>query len=132
MTDSILMTCGHRSQATSDGKPVCAICIGTSADTAARTVRQPPDLTGRKAHCIQCNRETDSSVDLPFFALGGDRRTAPLELRDRWHAAWTVVILAGGRSQADPLLVASMDDLLRQVVEAATGDLYYCGCRGWD
>lgn len=132
MTDAILMDCGHRSQATANGRPVCAICIGTHADEAARTVRQPPDLTGRKAHCIYCNQEADSSVGLPFFELGGDRRTAPPELRARWATAWQAVISAGGRSKADPLLVASMDDLLRQVADAATGDLYYCGCKGWD
>jgi hypothetical protein len=127
------MACGHRGQGTTeDGKPVCAICVGTSQDANSRRAVDAPDLSERKAHCIYCNKEADSSLDLPFFELGGDNRTADPEVRARWAQAWQAVLAAGGRGKADALLVASMDDLHRQMRESCTGDLFYDGCRGWD
>lgn len=128
-----LMACGHRGQGTlPDGSPVCAICVGTHLDAASRTVKEAPDLAGRTARCIHCGKPAPSSVDLPFFELGGDNLTADPEVRTRWAQAWQAVLAAGGRGKADALLVASMDDLHRQMRESCTGDLYYDGCRGWD
>ena len=58
--ERVLMTCGHASNATVDGKPYCAIC--DRSDPAPT-----PDLTGRKACCLYCFKREPSSLRLPYF-----------------------------------------------------------------
>ena len=65
-----LMKCGHSANATDqDGNPVCVICIGI-VEGADVVDEEPPDLTGRKARCVYCQREKDSDLSLPYFEYG--------------------------------------------------------------
>ena len=74
----VLMKCGHRSQADSNGKPVCLICIGlTENATIVDDTITDETLKGRKARCSyyghKCNSEVDSSLSLPFFSHRPDK-----------------------------------------------------------
>ena len=69
-----LMMCGHTANATSGGKPCCAICIGIDAG-ATEVNESPPDLTGRKSTCTTCGRQVDSSLRLAFFAYQPNSET---------------------------------------------------------
>jgi hypothetical protein len=80
VTDQPMMKCGHAANATSGGKPACAICMTTETATTQ------PDLTGRVARCSYPRPgkygDTDyktahttgvpSSTNLPFFAYQPD------------------------------------------------------------
>ena len=62
-----MMGCGHSANAKNeDGGPVCAICVGL--DPRATVIVEPPNLSGRKAHCSYgAHAIVDSSIDLAFF-----------------------------------------------------------------
>ena len=60
-----MMKCGHAANATSEGKPACAICVGINP--GALEIATQPELAGRKSKCSYCKRERESSSDLPFF-----------------------------------------------------------------
>lgn len=64
MKNKLFMKCGHTSQATKDGKPICVICYPSIDST---TVVKEPDLTGRSAKCTMCGRKVESLSTLPFF-----------------------------------------------------------------
>lgn len=71
--DKPLMKCGHTANAqTSDGKPVCIICLGIVAG-ADEIADVQPDLTGRIARCNYGDSTTPSSFNLPFFEYRPDR-----------------------------------------------------------
>lgn len=54
------LKCNHGVTAYDDyGQAVCPIC--GCRETAT------PDLTGRIARCIDCGRENQSNIELPFF-----------------------------------------------------------------
>lgn len=63
-----MMKCGHSANATSNGKPVCVICLGIN--DGAREVMETPNLNGRIAVCSDCRKEVPSSVSLAFFEIG--------------------------------------------------------------
>jgi hypothetical protein len=57
-----LMKCGHVANAeTFDGKPVCVIC------KCYEIANEQPIIIGRKAKCVWCGSERESSFNLPFF-----------------------------------------------------------------
>jgi len=61
-----MMKCGHAANAEDEnGNPVCVICAGITPD--AYVVAEMPDLSGRRAKCVYCERKVQSSTDLPFF-----------------------------------------------------------------
>jgi len=62
--EKMMMACGHSANATHEGKPCCAICIGLNDD--AERVIEAPDLNGRMATC-SCGKKAPSSTSLPFF-----------------------------------------------------------------
>ena len=60
-----LMSCGHVAEAIdSDGNPTC---------TCSRNAKpvEKPNLEGRKARCVYCHSERDSSYELWFFQYNG-------------------------------------------------------------
>jgi len=79
-----MMKCGHAANATSEGKPVCAICVGMKPG-ADEIDQSPPSLAGRKAICAYSHGangdrgETDSRTNLPFF------EHRPNEATDRYY-----------------------------------------------
>ena len=64
-----LMGCGHVSNATMGGKPVCAICRGIDdgAQVVVHEVVGSIGLEDRKARCVYCKQTIDSNWNLPFF-----------------------------------------------------------------
>lgn len=68
-----LMKCGHVPNATANGKPVCAICIGKTLD-AEIIDDNTPDLKGRTAQCRYCNKKRESDLLLPFFSYEPDKK----------------------------------------------------------
>lgn len=56
-----LLKCGHEPNATSNGKPCCAIC------NCFEFAENEPDLTGRWARCSDCGRIEPSRLNLFFF-----------------------------------------------------------------
>ena len=57
-----LMKCGHVANSeTTDGKPFCVVC--GCYDLADNQ----PILRNRKAKCYWCEKEVESSFNLPFF-----------------------------------------------------------------
>ena len=68
-----LMKCGHAANAVDkNGNPCCAICAGFTPN-AFIVDDSAPDLTGRKARCMFCGAERDSSPELPFFEHKHDK-----------------------------------------------------------
>ena len=63
-----MMKCGHAANASVNGKPVCAFCIGIVS--GAGEVDDRPVAKDRMAYCTYCNSSHPSSPDLPFFGLG--------------------------------------------------------------
>lgn len=62
------MKCGHTAQAVDDnGKPICAICLCEEVEDKL------PNLDGRKAKCLYCDKETRSDFGLPFFGFEPDK-----------------------------------------------------------
>lgn len=59
------MKCGHVDNATSDGKPACAICGCVEIE---RVVKGKEGLEGRLARCSDCGSKTESRWELPFFS----------------------------------------------------------------
>lgn len=70
------MKCGHIANATSNGKPVCAIC---SCFEVERECKENEGLEGRIAKCTSCNNTTPSNWGLPFF------KYKPDEERDAYY-----------------------------------------------
>lgn len=64
--ERVLMECGHVGKVTFMGRPACPMCLGVD-NQALIPCESLPSLTGRKALCRYCDRETDSSLDLPHF-----------------------------------------------------------------
>ena len=66
-----MMKCGHAANAEADGKPVCVICA--LIHPGWNVVNDnPPDLTGRHAHCY-CGKTAPSNPDeLAFFEHRSD------------------------------------------------------------
>lgn len=70
-----LMKCGHVSNSTTfDGKPACAICIGTNPNALIidHEVKNDEGLEGRFAICIDSKNGSEKSIrpskwTLPFF-----------------------------------------------------------------
>jgi hypothetical protein len=64
-----LMACGHVSNATQNGEPVCVLCVGrhSGATVAVRECEGTMGLEGRVARCWDCYHETESRWELPFF-----------------------------------------------------------------
>jgi len=56
-----LMTCGHTSNATFEGKPICVICNCKDLSDGVA------NLDGRTSRCSECKKETRSSFTLAFF-----------------------------------------------------------------
>ena len=66
---NILMACGHMSQGiTADGKYICIVC---GCEEPWKYLEKHY-LESRKARCIYCGKEKDSSEDLPFFEYKKD------------------------------------------------------------
>lgn len=65
-----LMKCGHAANATTEGKPCCAICIGI--DAGAEEIAETPNLEGRKSKC-GCGKVISSNMNLPFFEYCSDK-----------------------------------------------------------
>lgn len=66
--ETSMMKCGHAANAISNGKPVCAICIGLTPD--AEIIAEMPNLVGRKSRCAYyrgCKSEVDSNTNIAFF-----------------------------------------------------------------
>lgn len=63
------MKCGHTSNATRNGEPICAICCGINdgATVVIAECKGTAGLEGRKAKCMSCNNKTDSNWGLAFF-----------------------------------------------------------------
>lgn len=77
MQKDILMKCGHIANAVSNGKPICAICVG---NPLARMVDfNRPNLENRMARCSTCGYVTKSKTSLPFFEY------KPLEEFDEYY-----------------------------------------------
>ena len=64
------MKCGHVNNATSNGKPACAICTCFDVD---HEVTGKEGLENRKAKCSDCGRISDSRWNLPFFSHNPDK-----------------------------------------------------------
>jgi len=60
-----MMKCGHRANATQNGKPCCVICAGLS--DGYDVVVEEPNLEGRKCICSQCKKIVDSKDAIAFF-----------------------------------------------------------------
>lgn len=63
------MGCGHTSNATKDGKPICLICYGihNGATVPIKEYNDTEGLEGRKAKCNMCDNKTDSNWRLFLF-----------------------------------------------------------------
>lgn len=66
-----MMKCGHRANATSDGKPCCVICAGITA--RYNEIADEPDLSNRKCICSQCKKVVPSSEAVAFFKHRPDK-----------------------------------------------------------
>ena len=64
------MKCGHTANATSGGKPACAIC---SCLEVERECRGNEGLEGRTAKCTACTNTTPSEWGLAFFEHRPDK-----------------------------------------------------------
>lgn len=64
-----LMGCGHTTNATRNGEPICAICCGikSGAEVVIAECRGTVGLEGRKAKCICCGKLQDSKWELFLF-----------------------------------------------------------------
>jgi hypothetical protein len=123
-----MMGCGHSANATTNGKPCYAICIGLN--DAATVVVEAPDLSGRKAICGSCGSIVDSSINLPFFEYRGPKSKTD-----------TDYCICGMHKDAHEY---NENRVVKQSVVqqgkckgfVAAGpkeyDSYYSGCRGWD
>lgn len=97
------MKCGHSANATREGEPVCAVCLGIvpGADVVDTDA---PDLSGRMARCSYARPGTVTH-------RGGGQYA----------------------SREFPSAVASSPNLAFFKAEPEQAeDSYYCGCWGWD
>jgi hypothetical protein len=102
-----MMQCGHAANAiSSDGTPVCAICIN---NPGARTIDTTRNLTDRTAICSYTWR-TDGA------------HTPADNRRVREH----------GYQYTDGPVPSSSSLPFFQHRPGEVRDLYYCGCFGWD
>jgi hypothetical protein len=60
-----MMKCGHAANATTKGKPCCAICTGIRSGWN-EIDEHAPSLDGRMAKCT-CGKTVPSSMSLAFF-----------------------------------------------------------------
>ena len=65
-----MMKCGHAANATSDGKPCCAIC---SPSNGWDVVDNNAIVEGREAKCGSCKNIKASSPNLAFFEHRPDK-----------------------------------------------------------
>ena len=83
MKNNPMMSCGHAANATSQGKPCCAICIGLHP--GARVIaHNVPSLAGRIATCGG-HSPVSSNTNLAFF------KHCPNQETDDYycgHAGW--------------------------------------------
>lgn len=123
--NATMMKCGHAANATdSDGRPVCAICIGLDKDAEEIDIA-PPNLASRNARC-SCGRVAPSDPKaLAFFEYcGPGAREA------------TDICVCGYASVAHTPEVMARNKALKCTTFTPRGprefDRYYCGCRGWE
>jgi len=64
-----MMKCGHRANAHSDDKPVCAICVPSKDSFVVVT---EPNLENRKCICAYCKKVTPSKNAIAFFEYRPD------------------------------------------------------------
>ena len=64
MTEEVYMECGHKANATCEGKPCCVICAPSKE---SMTPTEKPDLTGRKCKCVHCGKIVPSTEHIAFF-----------------------------------------------------------------
>jgi hypothetical protein len=117
--DKPMMMCGHAANATSNGKPSCAICIG---DPRAITVNLAEiDLTGRKAKCY-CGKTTESNLNrCAFFEHKGADSFAAQNHCKNCH------YYKGAHNQDYERVCNNFEPH-----GPFEFDSYYCGCHGWD
>ena len=60
-----MMKCGHRANATSNGKPCCVICAGIKA--GYNEIVDEPDLSNRECKCDMCGKIVPSLEAVAFF-----------------------------------------------------------------
>lgn len=97
-----MMECGHAANATSGGKPVCAICIGI--DSRATKVVGEPDLGGRMARCSYARANT--------LTHRGGGQYSGTDFPSTRPSSTNLAFFAHKPDQAE--------------------DEFYCGCWGWD
>jgi hypothetical protein len=66
-----MMKCGHRANATSNGKPCCVICADITA--GYNEVAPEPDLSKRMCKCPQCDKIVPSTKAVAFFEHRPDK-----------------------------------------------------------
>jgi len=60
-----MMKCGHRANATNNGKPCCVICAGFNDKW--KEIVEEPDLTNRKCRCEYCKKIVPSLNAVAFY-----------------------------------------------------------------
>ena len=127
MSPNVLLACGCRAMAVSDGRPSCPVHDTTEV------AQEQPNLTGREAVC-GCGTRRPSSLDLAFFEYCGPGS------RD----AVGMCVCGYADVAHDPNVMRTRVPSNRQTVielEKCSGfrprgaretDMFYCGCRGWD
>lgn len=101
-----MMKCGHSANATSDGKPSCAICAGLTPD-ALIVDDNPPSFVGRMAHCSYYGKTP----------------------KGRQHEG------PKGCERGKPCMCeqpSSSNLAFFQYHPTKEHDEFYCGCWGWD
>ena len=119
---SVMMECGHATNATSDGLPVCAIC---APNVRAYTVASDPDLTDREARC-GCGKIVPSSKGLAFFEYRGEGSQAATNMCRHCRYAEQAHALKPNVKHLQHCCDAF------EPHGAWEYDTFYCGCRGWD
>ena len=65
MNQKPMMKCGHRANATSDGKDCCVICAGINK--GHDEIAEEPDLSKRNCKCSSCGKIVPSINAMAFF-----------------------------------------------------------------
>src|SRR5215467_7499998 len=114
-----MMACGHAANAVDmkTGQPVCAICVGLTAD--AQVTATAPDLTGRRARCT-CGKSVPSKLTLAFFEYRG---VGSKSADESCVCGFYRVAHEEGKVPECAGFVARGD---------VGYDSYYCGHAGWD
>lgn len=119
-TDKPMLACGHRANATSEGKPACAICVGTHS--GAMIPVAAPDLTERTARCSCGTKQPSLNPRLAFFEYLGPE--SPAALHRCRCGYYDSAHQPGERYQ--------VKDHPFEPHGAYEFDSYYCGHNGWD